>query len=52
LFVVPCVYSLLSKLESKKAHHLLISETGEVVKTPVTDEKPSFKEKRPMRKKA
>jgi hydrophobe/amphiphile efflux-1 (HAE1) family protein len=30
LFVVPCVYSLLANLESKKAHHLLVTETGEI----------------------
>jgi HAE1 family hydrophobic/amphiphilic exporter-1 len=38
LFVVPCVYSLLSKLESKKAHHLVLSETGEVLKTQESQE--------------
>jgi hypothetical protein len=34
LFVVPCVYSLLSKFESRKAHHVVLTETGEIVKTP------------------
>ncbi|NTV53484.1 MAG: efflux RND transporter permease subunit, partial [Candidatus Firestonebacteria bacterium] len=48
LFVVPSVYSLLSNLESKKAHHLVVTETGMPV--PAAPEFPLRKAKKALKK--